>query len=63
MNKEKQQYENDTSVDDIYLGELASRIAQHERAELNRTRRMIDEQEKHESRVRRLPVVNPWDVQ
>ncbi len=63
MIKEKQQVESDTTVDDIYLGELAARIAQHERAEFDRTRRLIDERERQEHRAERLPIVNPWDVQ
>jgi len=63
MIKEKLQYEAETSVDDIYLGELAASIAQHERAECARARQAIDEQARLETRAGRLPVVNPWDVQ
>ncbi len=57
---EQKLYPDDFSTDDIYLGEIAAQVAQHERAEFERAQRLLDEQEKFAERALRVPGADGW---
>ena len=60
-NRKSPIYSEAFSTDDVYLGEIAAEAARHERAELERTQRKLDEQAQDVSDIVRTRT-NPWSV-